>query len=49
MTPTAQEEAQAKARILVEAVPGDEPWAAIADRLRRAAAPLADGAVTDAT
>ncbi len=41
------------ARILVEDVPDDEPWAAIADRLRRAAArgesPAADGAVTDAT
>ncbi len=37
------------ARILVEDVPDDEPWAAIADRLRRAAAQGADGAVTDAT
>jgi len=37
------------ARILVEDVPADEPWAAIADRLRRAAAQVADGAVTDAT
>lgn len=37
------------ARILVEDVPADEPWAAIADRLRRAAAQAADGAVTDAT
>ena len=37
------------ARILVEDVPGDEPWTAIADRLRRAAAQQADGAVTDAT
>ncbi len=37
------------ARILVEGVPEDEPWAAIADRLRRAAAQGADGAVTDAT
>jgi L-threonylcarbamoyladenylate synthase len=37
------------ARILVEEVPGDEPWAAIADRLRRAAAPQALDAVTDAT
>jgi L-threonylcarbamoyladenylate synthase len=37
------------ARILVEEVPDDEPWAAIADRLRRAAAQAADGAVTDAT
>mgnify|MGYP001186243667 CR=1 FL=1 len=37
------------ARILVEEVPDEEPWAAIADRLRRAAAQGADGAVTDAT
>ncbi len=37
------------ARILVETVPGDESWAAIADRLRRAAAQGPDGAVTDAT
>lgn len=37
------------ARILVEDVPGDEPWAAIADRLQRAAAQGGDGAVTDAT
>ena len=37
------------ARILVEEVPGDEPWAAIADRLRRASAPQAVDAVTDAT
>jgi L-threonylcarbamoyladenylate synthase len=37
------------ARILVEDVPDDEPWAAIADRLRRAAAQAADSAVTDAT
>jgi L-threonylcarbamoyladenylate synthase len=37
------------ARILVEGVPDEEPWAAIADRLRRAAAQDADGAVTDAT
>jgi L-threonylcarbamoyladenylate synthase len=37
------------ARILVEGVPDGEPWAAIADRLRRAAAQGADGAVTDAT
>jgi L-threonylcarbamoyladenylate synthase len=37
------------ARILVEEVPDDEPWAAIADRLRRAAAQAVDGAVTDAT
>ncbi|MGB5131153.1 MAG: L-threonylcarbamoyladenylate synthase [Steroidobacteraceae bacterium] len=37
------------ARILVEDVPGDEPWAAVADRLRRAAAQVTDGAVTDAT
>lgn len=37
------------ARILVEDVPGGEPWAAIADRLRRAAAQGADSAVTDAT
>ncbi len=37
------------ARILVEEVPGDEPWAAIADRLGRAAAKGVDGAVTDAT
>jgi L-threonylcarbamoyladenylate synthase len=37
------------ARILIEEVPADEPWAAIADRLRRAAAPAVDGAVTDAT
>lgn len=37
------------ARILVEEVPGGEPWAAIADRLQRAAAPSEDGAVTDAT
>ena len=36
-------------RILVEAVPGDEPWAAIADRLRRAAAQGPDGVVADAT
>jgi L-threonylcarbamoyladenylate synthase len=39
-------------RILVEAVPADEPWAAIADRLARAAArgsgPAADGEVIDA-
>jgi L-threonylcarbamoyladenylate synthase len=37
------------ARILVEEVPDEEPWAAIADRLRRAAAQGADGVVTDAT
>lgn len=37
------------ARIFVEDVPDDEPWAAIADRLRRAAAQAADDAVTDAT
>ncbi len=37
------------ARILVEDVPADEPWAAIADRLKRAAAQTTDGAVTDAT
>ena len=37
------------ARILVEDVPAGETWAAIADRLKRAAAPGADGAVTDAT
>ena len=38
------------ARILVEAVPDGEDWAAIADRLRRAAARDAGGAgVTDAT
>jgi len=40
-------------RIIVESVPADESWAAIADRLGRAAArgnsPTADGAVTDAT
>ncbi|MGE0029637.1 MAG: L-threonylcarbamoyladenylate synthase [Steroidobacteraceae bacterium] len=40
------------ARILVEAVPADESWAAIADRLARAAArgsePAADGDVIDA-
>jgi L-threonylcarbamoyladenylate synthase len=39
-------------RILVEAVPADEAWAAIADRLARAAArgtePAADGDVIDA-
>ncbi len=39
--------------ILVEALPPDEAWAAIADRLARAAAsdaePAADGGVTDAT
>jgi len=37
------------ARIFVEGVPADESWAAIADRLGRAAAQVADGAVTDAT
>lgn len=37
------------ARILVEDVPSGEPWAAITDRLKRATAPGADGAVTDAT
>ena len=41
------------ARILVEAVPADESWVAIADRLARAAAlgsePAADGDVIDAT
>jgi L-threonylcarbamoyladenylate synthase len=37
------------ARILVEEVPDDETWAAIADRLRRAATQAPDGAVTDAT
>jgi L-threonylcarbamoyladenylate synthase len=39
-------------RILVEAVPTDESWAAVADRLSRAAArgePAADDAVIDAT
>lgn len=40
-------------RILVEAVPADESWAAIADRLARAASrgglPAADDAVIDAT
>jgi L-threonylcarbamoyladenylate synthase len=38
-------------RILVEAVPGGEPWAAVADRLARAAARdgPADGVVADAT
>ena len=37
------------ARIFVEEVPGEEAWAAIADRLRRAAAQIVDGVVSDAT
>jgi L-threonylcarbamoyladenylate synthase len=37
------------ARILVEEVPDEEAWAAIADRLRRAATQAPDGAVIDAT
>jgi L-threonylcarbamoyladenylate synthase len=36
-------------KIIVESVPDDESWAAIADRLRRAATRIVDGAVTDAT
>jgi L-threonylcarbamoyladenylate synthase len=37
------------ARILVEAVPATEAWAAVADRLGRAAGAGADGGVPDAT
>lgn len=37
------------ARILVEAVPADESWAAVADRLQRAAAPAEGGTMSDAT
>jgi L-threonylcarbamoyladenylate synthase len=45
-------DAAGAARILVEAVPPGEPWAAIADRLARAAAagggPAAEGDVPEA-